>query len=84
VDVLIHILLTSAVAGGEWSPSLPCRFTPKERALGTHWIRGWVDPRAGLDDVEKRKFCTLPGLTPNVKMCTGVSWVEECLSTVVL
>jgi hypothetical protein len=27
----------------------------------THWI-GWVDPRAGLDDVEKRKFLTLPGL----------------------
>jgi hypothetical protein len=23
---------------------------------------GWVDPKAGLDDVEKRKFLTLPGL----------------------
>jgi hypothetical protein len=23
---------------------------------------GWVNPRAGLDDVEKRKFLTLPGL----------------------
>jgi hypothetical protein len=22
----------------------------------------WIDPRAGLDDVEKRKFLTLPGL----------------------
>jgi hypothetical protein len=30
-------------------------------AYGTHWIGGWVDPRAGLDDVEKRKFMTLPG-----------------------
>jgi hypothetical protein len=29
---------------------------------GTHWIGGWVDLRAGLDDVEKRKFLTLPGL----------------------
>jgi hypothetical protein len=28
----------------------------------THWIGGWVDPRAGLDDMEKRKFLTLPGL----------------------
>jgi hypothetical protein len=28
---------------------------------GTHWI-GWVDPTAGLDDVEKRVFLTLPGL----------------------
>jgi hypothetical protein len=28
----------------------------------THWIGVWVDPRAGLDDVDKRKFLTLPGL----------------------
>jgi len=25
------------------------RFTPRERAPGTHWIGGWVDPRAVLD-----------------------------------
>jgi hypothetical protein len=29
---------------------------------GTHWTRGWVDLRARLDDLEKRKFLTLPGL----------------------
>jgi hypothetical protein len=40
----------------------PGRFTPGERAPGTHWIGGWVDLRAGLDDLEKRKFLTLPGL----------------------
>jgi hypothetical protein len=55
--VYIHIFLTSALAGGEWSASCPGRFTP-----GTHWIGGWVGPRAGLDDVEKRKFLTLTGL----------------------
>jgi hypothetical protein len=33
-----------------------------ERAPGTHWIGGWVDLRADLDDLEKRKFLTLPGL----------------------
>jgi hypothetical protein len=49
--------LTSALVGGEWSASSPGGFT-----LGTHWIRGLVDPRAGLDDVEKRKFLTIPGL----------------------
>jgi hypothetical protein len=32
------------------------------RSRGTHWIGGWSDPRAGLDDVEKRKFLILPGL----------------------
>jgi hypothetical protein len=62
VDVYIHIFLSSALAGGEWSASRPGRFTPGERAPGTHWIGGWFDPRAGLDDSEKRKFLTLPGL----------------------
>jgi hypothetical protein len=62
VDVLIHIFLTSALVRGEWSASRPGRFTPGEIAPGTHWIGGWVDPRAGLDDMEKRKFLTLPGL----------------------
>jgi hypothetical protein len=43
-------------------------FTPRplytrERAPSTHWIGGWVSHRAGLDDVEKRKFFTLPELT---------------------
>jgi hypothetical protein len=42
--------------------SRPGRFTPGEMAPGTHWIWGWVDPRAGLDDVEKRKFLTIPRL----------------------
>jgi hypothetical protein len=43
VDVYILIFLTSALVGGEWSASRPGRFTPREGALGTHWIRGWVD-----------------------------------------
>jgi hypothetical protein len=45
---------TWALAGGDWSASLPSRFTPGERAAGTHWRGGWVDPRASLDDVEKK------------------------------
>jgi hypothetical protein len=62
VDVWIHIFLTSAVVGGEWSASRRGRFSPGERAPGTHWIVGWVVPRTGLDDIEKRKFLPLPGL----------------------
>jgi hypothetical protein len=38
--------LTSALAGGEYSAIHPGRFTPGERTLGTHWIGGWVGPRA--------------------------------------
>jgi hypothetical protein len=46
--------------GTRWrlgSASGPGRFTP-----GTHWIGGWVGPRAGLEDVKTIKFVTTPGL----------------------
>jgi hypothetical protein len=42
-----------AVVGRQWSTSRPGRFTPGERATGTHWIEGWMGPRSGLDDVEE-------------------------------
>jgi hypothetical protein len=48
--------LTSARYGGEWSASCSGRFTPRERAPGTHWIGGCVGPRAILDAVVKRKI----------------------------
>jgi hypothetical protein len=64
VDVQIHIFLASALAEGEWSASRPDPFTPRERAPSAHCIGGSVDPRAGLDDVERRTFLTLPGLEP--------------------
>jgi hypothetical protein len=54
--------LTSALAEGEWSASRASRFTPGERAPGTHWIGGCMGHPAGLDNVEKRKFLTLLGL----------------------
>jgi hypothetical protein len=62
VGVKIHIFLASALVGGDWSASRPCRFIPGERATGTHWIGRWMDPRVDLDEAEKRKFLTLPGL----------------------
>jgi hypothetical protein len=48
--------LTSELDGGEWSDSRLGRFTPTERVPGTHWIGGWVGPRAVLDAVVKRKI----------------------------
>jgi hypothetical protein len=62
VNIYIHIFLTSALAGGEWSASRPYRFTPVERATGIHWIGSWLDPRASVDGVKKRKFLTVPWL----------------------
>jgi hypothetical protein len=41
--------LTSALDGDDWSASRPGRFTPRETAPGTHWIGGWVGPRAVLE-----------------------------------
>jgi hypothetical protein len=35
------------------------RFTPMEKAPGTHWIGGWVGPRVVLDAVVKRKIPSL-------------------------
>jgi hypothetical protein len=56
VEVYSTNFLTSALDGGEWSASRPCRFTPRERAPGIHWIGGWMGPRGGLDAVVKRKI----------------------------
>jgi hypothetical protein len=49
-------ILTTALDGGEWSASRPGRFTPREEDPVTHWIGGWVGPRAVLDAVVKRKI----------------------------
>jgi hypothetical protein len=61
VDAQIHVILTSALVGvGQLHA--PATLPPRERAASTHWIGGWVDPRASLDNVEIRKFLTLSGL----------------------
>jgi hypothetical protein len=44
----IQEFLSSELDG---SVSRPHLFTSRERAPGTHWIGGWVGPRAGLDAV---------------------------------
>jgi hypothetical protein len=44
VDVWIHVFLTLALVGGEWSDSRPGRFNSGERAPGTHYGGGWVAP----------------------------------------
>jgi hypothetical protein len=43
-----------------WSAS--CLSPKKKRSPRTHWIRGWVGPTTGLDDVEMRKILPLLGL----------------------
>jgi hypothetical protein len=48
-------ILDLALDGDEWSASRSYHFIPRERAPGTHWIGGWLGPRAGLDVVVRRK-----------------------------
>jgi hypothetical protein len=73
-DCIDPHFLNLGTAGGEWSASRTGRFTPGERASSTHWIGGWVNPRAGLDDMEKWKF--LPHLDSN----TDPSVVQPVIS----
>jgi hypothetical protein len=40
---------------------MPRPLYPGETASGIHWTGGWVGPRTGVDDMEKRKFLTLRG-----------------------
>jgi hypothetical protein len=51
VHVYIHIFLTSALVGGEWSASRPGHFTSRNNAPSTQWIGGCVDPRASYGGV---------------------------------
>jgi hypothetical protein len=58
VDVEHHVFLTSALVG----VSLSDRLTSGGRVRGPRFVGGWVGPRVGLNDLEKRKFLTLEGL----------------------
>jgi hypothetical protein len=40
----------------------PAALPPGKEPPGTYCVGGWVNPRAGLDHLERRKFLTLPGL----------------------
>jgi hypothetical protein len=48
--------LTSVLDGDEWSASRSGHFAPKEIPPGTHWLGGWMGPRARLDAEVKRKI----------------------------
>jgi hypothetical protein len=48
--------LTSALDAGEWWSFMPLPLYLRKRAPSTYWIGGWVDPRAGLDALVKRKI----------------------------
>jgi hypothetical protein len=62
LDAQIYVFLTSALVVGEWSASPTVALPSSKKVPDTQWIGGLVGPRAGLDDMEKRRFFTLTGL----------------------
>jgi hypothetical protein len=68
IDVYLHSFLTLALDGREWSLSDPGHITPMQRkGPYTHWMGGWVGPRAGVDGFGKGKSLGPTGIcTPDV------------------
>jgi hypothetical protein len=67
---LLYYLFASFKRNKKWKGSASIS---GERAPSTHWKGGWVGPRTSLDDVEKRKFLTLPGLELRPLQCPACS-----------
>jgi hypothetical protein len=58
----------------------PAALPPKKEPPGSHRRGGWVGPRAGLDNVEKGKFLTPPGLELRsllVQPIANVQWIKH-------
>jgi hypothetical protein len=58
--------LNSALHEGVWSASRPGCFIPGEKALGTHFIGGWVGSRTRLDHMEKEKSLAPAGIEARI------------------
>jgi hypothetical protein len=57
----------------------PAVLYPRGRTPGTHWIGGWVGPRAGLDAGARRKICP-SGIEPQSPDRPARSQTLYCLS----
>jgi hypothetical protein len=80
--VKLHALLPSALNGGQLSPSSPATW-PMGQNGGTHWIWGWVDPRASLYVLEKRKTsCPSRASTPvHPALSQSLDWLCQPASS---
>jgi hypothetical protein len=61
-----YSFFTSALDESEWSASRPGPALPPGKGPGTHWIGGWVGPRADVDAEARRKIlCPCRGSNPD-------------------
>jgi hypothetical protein len=56
VDIWLHSSLTLALCGGQWQTSCPGLLALEVRTCHTDWAEDWVDRRASLDVLEKKKY----------------------------
>ena len=67
------LILNLALDGGECLALCFGHFTPPGRNPNTHWIGGWMVPRAGPDTLENRKPLSLTGIkSMNCSACSLV------------
>jgi len=81
MEVQLHASPTAVPDGGEWPASVPARSTPRKRAPGTHRTGGWVDPRASLDAMVRRKI-SIPRWESNPSRPDRPVWVADCCKQV--
>jgi hypothetical protein len=78
-DLKVDVFSASSLDVGECSVSLPGCFAPRERALGTNWIGGWVGPRSCLEAVEKILDLTVTRTPTDNKPLQLTIWDLACL-----
>jgi hypothetical protein len=65
VKIYLHVFLTSALDGGEWSASRPGRFTPGGKSLRYPLERRLDGPQSWSERYgDERNLLTLPGIKP--------------------
>jgi hypothetical protein len=60
----------------------PATLYPRERTPGTHWIGGWVGPRAGIDTEAREETCASAGDRIPVVQSVVYGWVLQSMCVV--
>jgi len=62
VEIQVHTFLTSALDGGKWSASHPCRFTPGEKSPEDRRLGGPQSQCGGGGEEKKIPSLLLQGM----------------------
>jgi hypothetical protein len=74
VDVYVDTYFLDLGTSWRWVVNFtPLPLYRRGKPPGTHWIGGWLGLRTDLEDAEKRKYFTLPGLELRPLCCLARS-----------